>query len=424
MRVGIVGAGITGLAVGHFLAGHDVPFDILERSSEPGGVIRSERLGGRVLELGPQRTRASPPIAALIDELDLDDAVIEAADVPLYVYRDGDLRRAPLSIGTAVRTDLISTRGKLRALLEPLFDPPRSGETVHEYFTRAFGWEIADYVAGPLYGGIYGSDTRDMPVEYSLARALDRFGISGSLLIAALRSRLASREPPPIISFEAGLQTLPRRLADRYDSVIAFDTEATAVVDREDGYALEGEERWGPYDDIVLTVPAGTAGELLSGIDPDTAAGLHELTYNPLAVVHLEAEGDLTGAGYQIPRHEPFDTLGVTWNDSLLGRDRVYTAYLGGANRPGLVDRSSEDLANLAIREFETVTGVPASPLDVHRVRPGMPAYDRSWRHLEAIDPPVGIHLCANYTDRAGLPGRVTAARRLADDIASRPEVD
>lgn len=420
MRVGIVGAGLTGLAVGHYLAGHGIQFDVLEQSPEPGGVIRSARMDGHILELGPQRTRASPPIADLIDELGLEDEVIEAADVPLYVYRDGDLRPVPLSIATALRTDLISTSGKLRALMEPLADPPQAGETVHEYFTRAFGPEIADYVAGPLYGGIYGSDTRDMPVEYSLARALDRFGISGSLLVAALRSRISGRDPPPIISFESGLQTLPRALTDRYDDHIDFDTEVGEIADHDEGFSLIADDDRGPYDEVVLTVPAGTAGDLVSGIDPHSAEALHELTYNPLVVVHLEAEGDLVGAGYQIPRHEPYKTLGVTWNDSLLGRDGVYTAYLGGSKHPGLHDHSNAELESLAAREFESVTGVSALPLDVHRVLPGMPAYDRSWQHLEMVDPPVGIHLCANYTDRAGLAGRVTAARRLADDLASR----
>ena len=423
MHVGIVGAGITGLALGHHLDREGIDFEIFERRSEPGGVIRSKRLDGRLLELGPQRTRLSPPVEALVDELGLSRELIEANDVPLFVYRDGRLRRVPVSFTDAVRTDLLTPSGKLRALFEPLTAPPQPGESVHGYFARAFGQQFADYLADPLYGGLYGSDTRDMPVEYSLMHALDRFGISGSLLLAGLRSRLDRRPTLPIVSFEGGLQTLPDRLAAEYGDRVTLDVEITEIGDRGDRFALRAAEvEVGLFDEVVVTVPAGTAGELLSALDPESAEALGALTYNPLAVVHLEAEGTLTGAGYQIPATESFATRGVTWNASLLGRDGLYTAYLGGAHHPGLVERSEEELETLAAREFEAVTGVEALPLDTHRAVPGMPAYDESWGALEAAETPFGIHLCANYTDRAGIPGRLTAAKQLADGLASRAE--
>jgi len=423
MHVGIVGAGITGLALGHYLDSEGIEFEIFERRSEPGGVIRSKRLDGRLLELGPQRTRLSPPVETLVDDLGLTEELIEANDVPLFVYRDGRLRRVPQTLTDAVRTDLLSFSGKLRALLEPWTAPPQPGESVHGYFARAFGQEFADYLADPLYGGLYGSDTRDMPVEYSLTQALDRFGLSGSLLFAGIRSRVRRRPTPPIVSFERGLQTLPDRLAAEYGNRVAFDVEITEIGDRGDRYALLADGgQVGLFDEVVLTVPAGTASELLANIDPGSAEALGALTYNPLAVVHLEAAGDLTGAGYQIPATESFATRGVTWNDSLLGRDGIYTAYLGGSHHPGLVERSEEELETLAAREFEDVTRVEALPLDTHRVVPGMPAYDESWENLEVAETPFGIHLCANYTDRAGIPGRLTAAKRLAEGLAARTE--
>lgn len=420
MRVGIVGAGITGLTVGHYLDQRTIEFEIFERASEPGGVIRSRRVDGKVLELGPQRTRLSGRLSDLLEDLSLTDEMIEGADVPLFVVRDGKLRRVPLSIGDAIRTDLLSPKAKARSLLEPFTARPQPGESVHGYFTRAFGEEVADYLAGPLYGGLYASDPRDMPVEHSLRRALDRYDISGSLLVYWLRSRLSGRSAPPVISFEGGLQTLPQRLADRLADSVAFDSEIVDIRHANDEFELIADGPAGRFDAVVLTVPAGVAGELLAGIDPATADALGRLSYNPLAVVNLEADTDLTGIGYQIPWDEPFETLGVTWNTSLLDRKGVYTCYLGGSYHPELLDRSNEDLERLAAEEFEAVTGATGQPLDIHRIRPGMPAYDRSWRYTERIDPPNGIQLCANYTDRAGLPGRVNAAHRLAADLATK----
>jgi len=47
MRVGIVGAGITGLALRHFLAEWGVKAVVLEADDEPGIVVRSIRCDGR-----------------------------------------------------------------------------------------------------------------------------------------------------------------------------------------------------------------------------------------------------------------------------------------------------------------------------------------------------------------------------------------
>jgi len=73
MRVAVVGAGISGLALGYYLSERGIESVVYEQSSEPGGVIDT----GRVVERGPQRVRRAPGIAGLVgaaglaDELDL-----------------------------------------------------------------------------------------------------------------------------------------------------------------------------------------------------------------------------------------------------------------------------------------------------------------------------------------------------------------
>jgi len=53
-----------------------------------------------------------------------------------------------------------------------------------------------------------------------------------------------------------------------------------------------------------------------------------------------------------------------------------------------------------------------------------MPAFDRTWAALDDVDLPAGVHLCTNYTARAGIPGRVAAAERLARALAGRATDD
>ena len=435
--IGIVGAGMTGLSLHHYLVQRDIDSVVLEASSEPGGVIRTIRDGRRLLECGPQRMRLTSPVRELIDELDLNKRLLEAADVPLYVYYGGTLRLAPLSIRDAITTDLLSLRGKLRVLLEPLSEPPSAGETVEEYLRRSFGDEFATRFGGPLYAGLYASDPSGMPVEYSLARALDRFGIDGSLLVSVLRYRLQRRSHSPVISFQDGMQALPKTLYERYEDDIRLNSPVQSIERDQRGYDLVGDGVRTTVDAVVLTTPAPVAASLLESVDTVSADALRDLSYNPLAVVHLLAEDSLEGAGYQIPLTEKCVTLGVTWNDGLFGnqgsdkvlrrekdgtvrtgREGIYTCFLGGAKTPEAVDWSDEKLLSVAEEEFREATAVAAEAINVRRIVPGMPAYDHTWDRLVHLDPPGGIHVCANYESRAGIPGRVVQGKRLATALA------
>lgn len=437
--IGIVGAGITGLTLHHCLRKRGVESVVFEASDEPGGTIRSLREDGRLLECGPQRTRLTPVIRDLIDEVDLDDRIIEANDGPLYVYQSGSLGRAPLSVRSALRTDLLTWRGKLSVLAEPFAGPPVADESVAEYLERAFGKEFARRVAGPLYSALYATDPADMPVAHSLKRALDRFGIGRSILLSLLGSRLRGRSPPPVVSFINGLQTLPTALADLHADNISLNTAVRSVNETERGYELRSDSGTTAVDEVVLTTPAPVTASLIDGVDPTTADALRELTYNPLAVVHLDTDVSLEGHGHLIPHSESLVTRGVTWNAGLFpprterparedgtrisastGRAGIYTCFLGGAKTTEVVDWDDDRLGAVAASEFTTVTGVVADPIRVHRLRPGMPAYDQSWMASSRIDPPPGIHLCANYESRAGIPGRVRRARRLAARLAEQ----
>jgi oxygen-dependent protoporphyrinogen oxidase len=143
------------------------------------------------------------------------------------------------------------------------------------------------------------------------------------------------------------------------------------------------------------------------------------LRYNPLAVVHLQAQGGkLEGFGYQVAFGEALETRGVTWNASIFGRDGVYTAYLGGMGNPSLVAKGDDQIGALAAAEFETVTGVPCRPLMVSRT--AIPAWDTSWDALDGLALPTGVEVCSNWSARPGIPGRLAQARRLADALSPK----
>lgn len=424
MRVGVVGAGISGLAMVRALAEREVDVVGFEARPEPGGVVQSRRVDGRVLELGPQRLRLTPGIESMIDELELRDRLRTGDDQPIYVYHDGELKVAPLSVREAVATDLLSPLGKLRILLEPLTGPPKPDESVDEFLVRTVGTQAARRYAGPLYSGLYGTDPRDMLMEYSLGRALENAGVGRSLLLWILRKLLQGRETPPIVTFEDGLGELTSALYEAHADAISLETpverieEVKSGPDQEaDGYVLEtptGSER---VDEVVLTTPAGTCADLVEPVDAELAATLRRFSYNPIGMVFLESAFDGTGIGSLVPPDSDVRVSGLTWNASFLDRDRVFTCYVDPLSYPAMSEVDDAELGEVAAAEFERMTGAPAEPIHVHRWDPGMPAYDRSWTAMDDLDCPPGIHLCTNFTDRPGIPGRIRQANRIAERL-------
>jgi oxygen-dependent protoporphyrinogen oxidase len=424
MTVGVVGAGVTGLALGHHLDREGREWVAFEADDRPGGVVRSEELAGHVVEVGPHRIRATDPVRELVGDLGLGDELIEADDdLPLYVYHRGKLRVVPRSVGEFVRTDLVSARGKLRALGEPLAAPGDGGETAADLFRRKFGPEVYHNVVEPLFSGIYASDPERMPARHSLSGLLRIDEREGGLLGPALRRLAAGGSTAPPVSFEGGLGRLPGALYDAHADRIHLSTPVESVVPAgdggaDDGYLVRagGDER--RVDDVVVTAPAGAAADVFREAFPEATDRLDRLAYNPLAMVYLEADVDREGFGYQVHADEALRTRGVTFVDSLFGRENLYTAFLGGMSDPDVLEESDRALERTAAEEFEAVLGAPAEPIGVNRLR-AYPAYDDSWAALDGLELPEGIHLATNYTARLGVPSRIRESKRLAADLAA-----
>jgi protoporphyrinogen/coproporphyrinogen III oxidase len=421
----IVGAGISGLALAHYLAASDRPFLLLEASDRVGGVMRSGRVDGHLLEWGPQRGRLTREFAGLVDELGLRSALITAPkDLPLFVYRRGRLRRVPFSVGAFITSDIMSLRGKLRILLEPFTGAARDEEAVADFFRRKIGQEAYDNLAGPLYGGLYASDPQHMVLGLSLRHVLREFNVGRSLMLPLLK-RGGTIAPPDACSFDEGMETLPRALHERHRASIRLNSPVRSIARNDVGFTVTTAADRIEAEHVVLTAPAGITARLLQDVAPDAAGRIGQLNYNPLTVVHLYAETELRGLGYQVSLAEPLVTRGVTWNDSLFGRKGVYTVYLGGAKNPWVAGESTERLSAIAVDEFRAATGYDASVLAVENEL--MPAWDRSWAAIQGLQLPAGLHVHANWQARPGIPGRLIMARRLAEQLGgarSRPAVE
>src|SRR5262249_13618694 len=100
-RVAILGGGIAGLGTAYFLQkgsrekGIALECRLFEAAPSPGGVIRTERRDGFLLDTGPDSLfKGKPEAIDLAREIDLGGELLEAGrqELPTLIYSRGKLR--------------------------------------------------------------------------------------------------------------------------------------------------------------------------------------------------------------------------------------------------------------------------------------------------------------------------------------------
>ncbi len=428
----IVGAGVSGLALATELARAGTPFTVFEAEGEVGGVIRTVHRDGHRLELGPQRVRALPAVARILAEMP--GPHHHTPDLPVMVARGGELHPLPRTLPQALGTRAVSVSGKLRAALEPLaaLRPLRDGVSAAELLRSRLGSEVYRTFAGPLLGGLYGSDPEEMDADRTLVPAMETLGMGsfvGRLLPRFGRGRGGDERgallDAPMVVPAGGMAALPRHLAEvvarTRPGALRLGCAVRGIRRRQGkrGYVVETDEGTVEAQAVILTLPPGRAADLLKPSAPSASRILRGLRTNPLALVHVAVPHLPPALGFQVAFGEPQRMRGATFSGNLDGTGRSAVVYLGGMPDPDFPSAPDRDLMETASTELETLTGTAAHPIHVHRTR--MPAWDRSWRAMDDLVLPPDVHLLTNYSGRPGILGRMEAARRLAEQLATQP---
>lgn len=378
-RVVVLGAGIAGLvaAFRRRWEGGGSETVLLESGDRVGGAIRTVEEAGLVLEAGPNTLRTTVAAERLLSDLGLEGDVIAAdARAPRWIVRKG----RPRSIvpgPPGLFTSAVSAAGKLRVLFEPFVKKRPDAledESVHDFFLRRFGPELARYAAGPIVSGVYADDPRTLSVRSAFPRLWEAEGRGGSVIRGFLKGDPSPGPRPARIrtrtlTFKKGLRTLPVTLAERLagmGATIHTGAEVTSLegpvagakhpwrVTTADGRSFEAQR-------LVSTLDAVRLVRLLGERLPRSGPRLTSLTYSRLAVVlqafRVPRPADAPrGFGCLIPRGEGYKALGVLYPSSLFpGRAEpgvaLTTSFLGGALEPDLPGLPDDDLKSLAEEE-------------------------------------------------------------------------
>ncbi|MBT3569721.1 MAG: protoporphyrinogen oxidase, partial [Opitutae bacterium] len=171
-RTIIVGAGLCGLVAARTCRDEGREVLILEAGGYPGGVIRSERRGGYLIEHGPNTLALRAGHATdYLEQMGLLGDAIDANPEAnkRFLVREGRLVAVPASASSFLNSPLFSIVGKLRLLLEPLLPrgDARENESVADFFKRRLGKEVRDYAANPFIAGVYAARPETLVLRHA-----------------------------------------------------------------------------------------------------------------------------------------------------------------------------------------------------------------------------------------------------------------
>jgi protoporphyrinogen/coproporphyrinogen III oxidase len=402
----VVGAGITGLSCAYRLQKLGIKTLVLESGDRIGGVIRSEKINGHLVEWGPSSLLPTPHTFAILEELGL-DAELEQANPksPRYIVVNGQLQAIPLGP--------LSIAGIMRGFGEPFVrSKSPEDESVAGFFRRRFGTQIHDRLVAPFVTGIFAGNTEQLSVGAVFPRVLEIERQHGSVIWGMLRgTKNKDRNIKPrrstISSFPDGMEALPRRIADN----LTIQTRCSGVRIGKDVQPRA----------TVLAIPAWRAVEVLGEMYPDLAGMLGEVEYAPIviattsvALTHLPRP--LQGFGFLVPQAERMLILGTIFN-SLLFSGRapegrlLLTSFLGGVFRPEVFDWPEERIWESVCAELKRVlkTSVQPEPVAIFRHRRAIPQYNIGHRRrVEAIAGELakipGLFVTGNFLHGVSVP--------------------
>ena len=386
--VAVVGGGITGLSAAYELQRRGCTTAVLEAGDRPGGVIRTERFDGWVVDCGPDAILAQKPAGVtLCRELGIADRLVTTLlprtayvlrDDRLHPLAEGSFLGFPLSFRALALSSLFTPVGKARMAAEVLV-PRRSwheddDESIGAFVRRRFGQEAADYLAVPLLAGIHAGDADALSVRTLFPRLVEAERQSGSVLRAFRAMRMTRSPQGAFVSLPGGTGELVDALAAALAPGTVRLSARVTEIHRAGEYTVDWAGGSVRCRAVLLCVPAYVAGGLLRALDTAVAGACDAIPYASTATVAFGYRRDqvahpMQGTGFVVPRAERRALLAGTWVTSKWpGRAPeghvLLRAFLGGGRDPNRLDRHDDDaLVRTAQEELGELLSITGGPL-------------------------------------------------------------
>jgi len=443
----IIGGGLSGLAVAHFLQKYrpDTKISILEKTAAPGGAIRSFHQDGYLAEWGAHgfldNVEASRELLA---DTGLDR---EAQKAPLdefvrYICLDGKLNLIPQNPKKILRSNLVSLPAKLRVLADLWKKPRPEEQTVAAWAAYRFGASLLPFVDAVLTG-TYAGDCNRLSIDavFPGIRGLELE--KGSVIRGLLQKRKAARQRqetapakklPAMISFPQGMGRLPEVLAAGKNLHCAV--EVKSIHKKDSGWEVRTADQSYRAGSIVLAVSVNQSLALLQNAAGLTG-GKAPMDAIPEARIVTVAMGFGKtaqipfGFGYLAPEQEKRFALGALFSTHMFpGRapagHMLLEALVGGRRHPEKLELDDDVLVQETYNDLRQLIDLPDAPIFTRVLRSGhgIPQLEigypglLAWRN-RMVESNRGLYVCGFGWEGIGINDMTKSAKQVAAALAA-----
>ncbi len=445
----IIGSGLTGLSAAHYLRKAGIDFIVIERNSEPGGVIKTCRENGFIYEKGPNTGVIGSEVIADIFEDLKDHCKLETASKEAknrYILKEGKWAALPTGLVSGIKTLLFTTKDKIRLLAEPFrkkgSDPH---ETLSELVKRRMGQSFLDYAVDPFILGIYAGNPDTLIPKYALPKLYNLEQNYGSFIGGAIKKQFEKKTTEEkkitreVFSAQGGLSNLVDALyKSTGENNFIFSAKNIVVKPFKEIYKVcyrANEHASEIYaKNVILTTGAYELPTLLPFISKAEMSKITKLQYAKVTVVTLGFRKwngmRLDGFGGLVPYKENSDILGFLFLSTLFSNrapdeGALITAFMGGTRNErvaALPDSRIYDIVKKETANLLKINDFNPDLFKINRYEHAIPQYEVSSAvRLAAINKAEqefpGLLLGGNIRDGIGMADRAKQGKLIAEQI-------
>lgn len=435
-RIAIIGAGITGLTAAYAFKQKQIPFDLIEKSNIPGGVIQTLHEENLSIELGPHTLLLNDiRIVNFLDEIGLNKDIIDNHPdaKKRFIVKNSKLIPLPHSLPSFITTPLFSAKAKLKLLKEPFIKKSySSNETVAQFIERRLGHEPLEYAVDPFVSGVYAGDSHKLSIKHAFPRIYNLENQYGSLVKGLISKK---RNPNKIkarsISFIKGMATLPLKLAELVKSSLYLNSKILSIRQSNNEWEItwesNGKTYKNHYQKLIITIPSYRLFDL--PLEPQLVKMLlllKDINFAPIASVTQTFKREsithpLDGFGMLIPSKESFKILGTLFVSSMFPQPNskhlvTLRTFIGGNRCLNIDTMNKNTIENLALNDIAILLGIKDSPIysNVNIEKFAIPQYNLGYEtflnRIEDIETMFrGLHIIGNYRNGISLPDCILA---------------
>ena len=385
----ILGAGISGLTLAHYLNKKNLDFLVVESQPKVGGNIISFEKSGFVCENGPNTLLLNKKsVVELIDEIGLKDKIIFPNDYnnKRFLLRKGKLIPIPQNFIEFIKTNLLSLTSKLRLIIEIFIPKHNRNVSVKSFFKKRFGNNFEEIFVEPFLTGIYAGETNKMSTKHVLNKIWNMEQKSGSIIIDTLK-RKKKLNKSRSFNFKNGLIDFVLAINKNISNKIILKSEVTSVKKIKKGYEIIINNNIKYHcKKLISTLPAFGLANII--FDEKISKNLKKINYCPIMVLHLGIEKskikeNIDGFGVLTKRKDNQSFLGILFNSRIFphvapqGND-LLTVIIGGARQPQLIDQDVNKLKKTIINEIRKIISYDGKIIMENNFlwKNGIPQYD------------------------------------------------